>query len=67
MQKKSALPTAAGIAAVTLAAGATAYLMNAKSMKSQRRKMKKTAGQAAKAIGGVVNGMVDSMTSNLLG
>ena len=67
MHKKSVVPTAAGIAAVTLAAGATAYVMNAKSTKNQRRKMKKTAEQAATAIGGVVNEVVGSVASNLLG
>ncbi len=66
MPKKSIIPTAAGIAAVSLAAGATAYAMNARSMKGARRKMKKTANQAAKAIGGVVNNVVDSVSSNLL-
>ena len=56
-----------GIAAVTLAAGAAAYVMNAKSMKGTRKAMKKTAGKAAKMMGEVVDTVVDNIASGIMG
>lgn len=56
-----------GIAAVTLAAGAAAYVMNAKSMKGTRRAMKRTAGKAAKMMGEVVDTVVDNVASGIMG
>ena len=64
---KNVIPAAAGIAAVTLAAGAAAYAMNARSMKSSRKAMKRTAGKAARGMGEMVNTVVDSVASNVLG
>ena len=67
MNNKKMLPAVTtGIAAVTLAAGA-AYVMNAKSMKGQRKAIKKTAGKAARAVSEVVGTMVDHVASGLLG
>ena len=40
---KNSISTAAGLAATAAAVGAAAYVMNAKSMKGQRKAIKKTA------------------------
>ena len=56
-----------GIAAATLAAGAAAYVMNAKSMKGTRKAMKRTAGKAAKMMGGMVDTMVENVASGIMG
>ena len=56
-----------GIAAVTLAAGTAAYVMNAQSMKGTRKAMKRTAGKAAKMMGQVMDTVVDNVASGIMG
>ncbi len=67
MNNKSMVSTAAGLAATAAAVGAAAYVMNAKSMKSQRKALKKTAAKAGRVMTGMVNGVVDSMADHILG
>ncbi|MEA5010903.1 MAG: hypothetical protein VB100_04180 [Angelakisella sp.] len=66
-KNKSMAPAVTGIAAVTLAAGTAAYVMNARSMKGTRKVMKRSAGKAAKVVGQVVDSVVDNVASNILG
>ncbi len=58
MNRGSNWGTALGIA-VTVALGATAYMMNSRSMRSQRRAIRKTANKAA----GVISDVVDNISS----
>ena len=60
MNKSSISATAAGL-------GAAAYVMNARSMKGQRKAIKKTAAKAGRVMTDVVNGVVDSMADHILG
>ena len=64
---KNSISTAAGLAATAAAVGAAAYVMNAKSMKGQRKAFKKTAAKAGRVMTDVVNGVVDSMADHILG
>jgi len=64
---KSSLSAAAGLAATAAAVGAAAYVMNARSMKGQRKAIKKTAAKAGRVMTDVVNGVVDSMADLILG
>ena len=57
----------AGLAATAAAVGAAAYVMNARSMKGQRKAIKKTAAKAGRVMTDVVNGVVDSMADHILG
>lgn len=57
MNRNKMIPTAAGIAMVSLAAGAAAYAMNAKGMRRSRRNLKKAVNQAAHTVGQVVGSM----------
>lgn len=56
-----------GIAAATLVAGTAAYVLNAKSMKSTRKAMKKTAGKAARIMGDMVDTVVDTVATGIMG
>ena len=47
---KNSISTAAGLAATAAAVGAAAYVMNAKSMKGQRKAIKKTAAKAGRVM-----------------
>jgi len=67
MNKHSTISAAAGLAATAAAVGAAAYVMNAKSMKGQRKALKKTAAKAGRVMTDVVNGVVDSMADHILG
>ena len=64
---KTAVSAGAGVAATAAAMGAAAYVMNAKSMKGQRKALKKTAAKAGRVMTDVVNGVVDSMADHILG
>ncbi|MCI8441571.1 MAG: hypothetical protein HFG27_03450 [Provencibacterium sp.] len=48
-------------AAVTMAVGTAAYVMNGKSPAKKRRQMKKTATKAVQAVGEIVSGISDVM------
>ena len=61
MNKSSISATAAGLAATA------AYVMNARSMKGQRKAIKKPAAKAGRVMTDVVNGVVDSMADHILG
>lgn len=63
----SVASTVTGIAAATLVAGTAAYVLNAKSMKSTRKAMKKTAGKAARMMGDVVDTVVDTVATGIMG
>ncbi len=67
MNKSSISATAAGLAATAAAVGAAAYVMNARSMKGQRKAIKKTAAKAGRVMTDVVNSVVDSMADHILG
>ena len=64
---KNTVSAAAGLAATAAAMGEAAYVMNAKSMKGQRKALKKTAAKAGRVMTDVVNGVVDSMADHILG
>ena len=64
---KNMVSTAAGLAATAAAVGAAAYVMNAKSMKGQRKAIKKTAAKAGRMMSGMVSGVVDNMANHILG
>lgn len=64
---KNTISTAAGLAATAAAMGAAAYMMNAKSMKGQRKALKKTAAKASRVMTDVMGGIVDSMADHILG
>ncbi len=59
MNRNSGWGTALGIA-MTIALGATAYsMMNSRSMRSQRKAIRRTADKAA----GVINDVVDNISN----
>ncbi len=64
---KNGISTAAGLAATAAAMGAAAYVMHARSMKGQRKSLKKTAATAGRVMTDEVNGVVDSMADHILG
>ncbi len=64
--KKSQMATVAGIAAATMACGATIYLVNENTSKSKKRAMKRNTQRAMKNVGDAVNSVVDSVANNLL-
>ena len=64
---KNGISAAAGLAATAAAVGAAAYVMNAKSMKGQRKAIKKTAAKAGRVLCDVMNGVMDSVADHILG
>lgn len=55
------ITTALTGAAVTMAVGTTAYMINSKTPARKRAKMKKTAVKAAHAMGDIVNGITSAI------
>ena len=64
---RNVVSTAAGLAATAAAVGAAAYVMNAKSMKSQRKALKKTAAKAGRAMTGMMAGALDTVANHIVG